>query len=403
MRPVTSRDPSATGKVWAMRWGQWLAPLSLLGLLGCAPLRGHESLLVLLDAGAGAAPSRLKQVTAPPTRTSVAYTVDGRGHTADLYLPGAEAAAAAIVLVPGAVPHGKDDAQLVAFAQTLARARFAVLAPELTGLRQLRLHPGAAREVADAFVHLASRADLAPAGRVGIAAFSYAVGPALLAALEPDLRDQVRFILGVGGYHDLPRTVGYFTTGRFEHDQRWHDLEPNPYGTLVLANSSLPYLSAPDRAILERMMALRLQDRTAAIAPLAPGLGPPGAAVYTLLTNTEPDRVAQLWAALPPQLGADLAALSLHDKDLSGLQARLILLHGKNDNLIPYPQSIALAAAVPAGQARLFLINRLLGHVDLSLGHLLSWQFLSRELPDAWRLWRAVDALLAEREQTGRP
>lgn len=403
MHASTRRDRCATAKGWALRWGKWLAPLSLLGLLGCAPLRGHESMLVLLDAAAGAAPSRLKQVSAPPTRTPVAYTVDGRPHTADLYLPGSGAPAAAIVLVPGAVPHGKDDAQLVAFAQTLARARFAVLAPELAGLRQLRLHPGDARPVADAVVHLASRADLAPAGRVGIAAFSYAVGPALLAALEPDLRHQVRFILGVGGYHDLAQTVGYFTTGRFAHDGRWYELEPNPYGTLVLANSSLPYLSAPDRVILERMVALRLQDRTAAIAPLAPGLGPHGAAVYALLTNTEPGRVAQLLAALPAQLGADLAALSLHDKELAGLQARLILLHGKNDNLIPYPQSIALAAAVPAGSARLFLINRLLGHVDLSLGHLLSWQFLSRELPDAWRLWRAVDALLAEREPAGRP
>ena len=397
MRPVTSRHPCATGKVWTLRWGKWLAPLCLLGLLGCAPLRGHESWLVLLDAGAGAAPSRLKQVSAPPTRTPVSYTVDGRSHTADLYLPGAGAAAAAIVLVPGAVPHGKDDAQLVAFAQTLARARFAVLAPELTGLRQLRLHPGAAREVADAVVYLASRADLAPAGRVGIAAFSYAVGPALLAALEPDVRDQLRFILGVGGYHDLARTVSYFTTGRFPHEGRWYALEPNPYGQLVFAKTSLPYLSAPDRALLERMVELRLQDRSADIAPLAPGLGPPGAAVHALLSNTDPTRVAQLLAALPAPLGADIAALSLHDKDLAGLKARLILLHGKNDNLIPFPQSIALAAAVPPGQARLFLINRLLGHVDLSLGHLLSWQFLSRELPDAWRLWRAVDALLAER------
>lgn len=370
MRPVTSRHPCATGKVWTLRWGKWLAPLCLLGLLGCAP----------------------------PTRTPVSYTVGGRSHTADLYLPGAGAAAAAIVLVPGAVPHGKARTMRSWWHSPRPwRARFAVLAPELTGLRQLRLHPGAAREVADAVVHLASRADLAPAGRVGIAAFSYAVGPALLAALEPDVRDQLRFILGVGGYHDLARTVGYFTTGRFEHEGRWYALEPNPYGQLVFAKTSLPYLSAPERAILERMMELRLQDRTADIASLAPGLGPPGAAVYALLSNTEPARVAQLLAALPPPLGADIAALSLHDKDLAGLKARLILLHGKNDNLIPFPQSIALAAAVPPGQARLFLINRLLGHVDLSLGHLLSWQFLSRELPDAWRLWRAVDALLAER------
>jgi hypothetical protein len=57
--------------------------------------------------------------------------------------------------------------------------------------------------------------------------------------------------------------------------------------------------------------------------------------------------------------------------------------------------------AVPASQARLYLINQILGHVDLSLGHVLSWQFLSRELPDLWRMWRALDALLAERVADG--
>lgn len=392
------RQRAAMLSLSSIRRARWLALLGLLWLLGCAPARDCESWLVLLDARAGAAPSRLKQLRAAPSRTAVAYTVDGRTHTADLYLPGAGAPAAALVLLPGAVPQGKDDAQLVAFAQTLARARFAVLAPELTGWRQLRLQSGAVREVADALAHLARRPDLAPAGRLGMVAFSYAVGPALLAAMEPEVRDRVRFVLGVGGYHDLARTVGYFTTGRFQHDGRWHELAPNEYGKLVFAHSSLPYLPPADRALLQQMVALRLHDRSADLAGLARVLGPHGAAVHALLTNTEPARLAPLWAALPPALAADLAALSLHNKDLRRLKARLLLLHGQNDNLIAFPESIALAAAAPPGQARLFIIRELLGHVDLKLAPPLSWRFLTRELPDAWRLWRAVSALLAERE-----
>lgn len=381
----------------------WLVFSGLILLAGCSTVRGYESLLVLIDAGVGAAPSRLKLVTPAPARTRVSYLVAGRGHTADLYLPGAGVPAAAIVLVPGAVPLGKDDGRLVAFAHTLARARFAVLVPELSGFRELRLHPGNAREVADAFVYLASHPHLAPAGRAGIGAFSYALGPAVLAALEDDVRDKVHFILGVGGYHDLPRTIGYFTTGRFEFGGRWNYLEPDQYGKMVFANSSQPYLPALDRAILDRMVAIRLQDRTADISHLAHGFGPGGRTVDALLTNTDPARVPQLLAALPPRLRADIAALSLHNKDLARLSARLILVHGKNDNLIPYPESIALAAAVPPGQARLFIINRILGHVDLSFSHLLSSEFLSRQLPDAWRMWRAVDALLAERETADGP
>src|SRR3970282_281862 len=49
-----------------------------------------------------------------------------------------------------AAPAAKDDPRLVAFATTLARARFLVLVPDVAGLRQLRVRAADAREIADA-------------------------------------------------------------------------------------------------------------------------------------------------------------------------------------------------------------------------------------------------------------
>jgi pimeloyl-ACP methyl ester carboxylesterase len=378
-------------------WG-----LCLLSLMGCSPQRNYESLLVLADIVAVDAPSRLKDVTPPPMRKPVSYVVDGRLRSGDLYLPGAGKPLAGIVLMPGAVPQGKDDAHLVAFATTLARARFAVLTTEMDGFRELRIRPGDARAVADAFRYLASRPELAPGGRAGIAAFSYAVGPALLAAMEPDIRERVRFVVGVGGYYDLARTVGYFSTGYFRHKGSWHYLKPDDYGKMVFVKSSLPYLRDPrDRAILDAMVQMKRSDINADIAPLASGLGNEGRAVYRLLTNTDPAQTPQLMQALPPQVQADIAALTLRGKDLHELKARLLLVHGENDNLIPFPESIELAANVAPGQARLFVIRRILGHVAPTLPQVFSWEFFAHDLPDAWRMWCAVDALLAEREAGG--
>ncbi len=110
-----------------------------------------------------------------------------------------------------------------------------MLVPELSGVRELRVRPTDAREVAAAFAWLASRPDLAPGGRAGIGAFSYAVGPAVLAALEPGIRERVRFILAVGGYHDVYRAVRFFTTGYFEEEGKgWH-VKPDDYGRLAFA------------------------------------------------------------------------------------------------------------------------------------------------------------------------
>ena len=377
-----------------------IAALALLFLAGCATPRPYESLLVLADVAAGHGPSRWKEVTEAPRRQSVTFTVDRRAHTGDLYLPTHAEPLAGIVLVPGAVPQGKDDPRLVAFATTLARARFAVLAPQLSGVRELRVGPTDAREVADAFAWLASRPELAPGGRAGIGAFSYAVGPAVLAALEPDIRERVRFIVAVGGYHDLFRAIRFFTTGHFEADGTGGYVTPDDYGRLAFVYGAKAHLRAPrDHQLIEAIAERKQRDRAADVADLVADLSQEAKAVYALAVNTDPARFPTLLAGLPPALLADLDALSLHNKDLGQLRARLLLIHGRNDNLIPYRESLALAQAAPQGKARVWLINRVLGHVDLSLGDTFSWQFVSQELPDLWRMLRALDALLGERDK----
>ena len=392
-----------------------LAVALLVALAGCAPVRHYEAVRVLQDFAAGTADSRLKRTTPAPLRQTFAYTVAGRAHRADLYLPAAldgcaawrpapagDAPArcprAALVAVPGAVPQGKDDPRLVAFATTLARAGFAVMVPDLAGYRQLRIRPSDAREIADAFAWISRQPELAPDGNAGMFAFSYSVGPAVLAALEDDIREQVRFVVGLGGYHDLPRAMLFFTTGWFEHAGAWQHITPDDTGRMVLAYSSLDYLApAPDRDVFDRMVALRTRDPEADLAPLAAGLSPGARAVYALAVNNDPARFAELFARLPPAMREDIARLDLARHDLAPLQARLILVHGRNDNLIPYTESLALAAAVPAGQARVFLIRRVLGHVDMGVSDLFTWRFWREDLPDLWRLWRVIDLLLAER------
>ena len=409
------------GRQASPRLARGVIAVALLVLLaGCAPARHYEAALVLQDVAAAQGPSRLKQATAAPQRRAISYTVSGRSRRADLYLPGtldgcvapavaeSQAAAArgkhcpraAIVVVPGAVPQGKDDPRLTAFAATLARAGFAVLAPDLAGFRELRIRPAHAPEIADAFAYLVSRPDHAPAGRAGVFAFSYAVGPALLAALQPDIRAQVRFIVGVGGYYDLPRAMRFFTTGWFEHAGNWHHIAPDDTGKMVLLYASLGYLAEwRDGAVFERMVTLRTRHPHADLTPLAAELSAAGRAVYALAANSDPARFPELLARLPQAMRADIARLDLSRHDLKQLKAQLILVHGKNDNLIPYPESLALAAAAPQGQARVFLIHRVLGHVDLSISNLLSRRFWTEDLPDLWRLWRVIDLLLAQRQE----
>ena len=133
-------------------------------LPGCSPTRLAEAARVLDDINAGSGPSQLKEQTPPPRREAVSYGAYGgsngsRAFGGDLYfstepgLPGL----AGMVLVPGVAKKGKDDPRLVAFATTLARARFTVLVPDLPRLRDLRVGPENAIPIAAAARYLGGR------------------------------------------------------------------------------------------------------------------------------------------------------------------------------------------------------------------------------------------------------
>ncbi len=360
-------------------------PFVVLAVAACSPSRVVESADVLADLGAGAGPSRLKRTTPAPHRSSVIYRAADRSYAGDIYRPG-DGGAAALVLVPGVARAGKDDKRLVAFANTLARAGFTVLVPDIENLRALKVKSTDVRGIADAVRHLTAGRK----SRVGVVAISYAAGPAVLAALQDDIRCRVGFVLAIGGYYDRLTILTYLTTGYYRErpEGPWRKGRRDPYGMWVSLLSYADVLAeAADRDALEEIVRRRVRNLNADVGDLRARLGPDGQAVYALVANRDPHRVPRLIAALPEAVRRELAALDLKGRDFSGFAARLILIHGRDDAVIPYSESAALAAAVPEGRAALYLVDSL-AHVDLG----------PTGIADTLILWRAIYRLLEERD-----
>ena len=383
--PGRPRDP--------LRWG--LIILLLVLAAACSPERALEAKRLLLDVAAGPGPSTLKEVTAPPSRQPLRFAVDGRRHGGELYRPAA-GPARPLVLVPGVTPHGLDDPRLVAFAGSLARAGFLVLVPDIANLRALKVRASDALPIADAVRHLARSPDglqdrAATPRTVALAAISYAAGPALLAALEPDVTPDLAFLLLIGGYHDMTAVVTFFTTGayRAKPGEAWRYGAPNAYGKWVFVRSNAEVLSTPsDRRLLAEIARRKMDDLTAEISDLTVRLGPEGRSVLALLNNRDPERVPELMASLPAAIADNMRGLDLAGRDLAALDLPVFLLHGRDDPVIPFTESQSLAAALPEGTARLYLADNL-SHVALSPGG----------LSDALTLWEAAYRLLEARDE----
>ena len=363
-----------------------LLAVVLAAAWGCTRLLlgDSEAALVLEDLMDGLGESRLEARTGDPRREPLRYAGNGETRVADLYLP-ASRVRGGLVLVPGLTPAGKDDARIVDLARTLARVEFAVLVPDVPGFRSFQMRASDVDVLVDAIVQLRGRVEMQPGLPLGIGGFSYAVGPALMASMHPRARDGVDIVVGVGGYYDLRELVTYYTTGA----HRGETGGPTPYdrGKWIFALGIAEQLpDANDRLAVEALARRMAFSRSAETSVPIPGnLTPGGDALLELLGNTTPERVPALLAKLPRPLREEIRALNPAEADLDQLHARVLLLHGRGDNIVPYAESVALAEALPDHQVRLYLIDGL-AHVDLR-----------PELGDIDVLLEMVESLLAER------
>lgn len=336
----------------AVRW-LLLALIAAITLLGiaCTP-RVIDATQLGLDLAAGPG----LDAAALAARQPVRYAVEGRGIEADLYRPRRREAEGALVLVAGADRVGKDHPLFIAFASALANAGFTVLVPDLVNLRSLRIRRGDEVLVADAVRWLADQ----QGGKVALIGVSYALGPALLAAIEPRVNERVSFVLGIGGFYDLGRVVAGLR---------------NPYGKWLFAAANTDAIDdAADRTTIAAIAARKTANLDADVADLFNQLGPQGRAVYALLDTTDPSQSDVLVAALPAKLRDEIAGLTLKGRDLSGLKAPLLLVHGGDDPLIAPEESMALAEAL-GDRARLYLIESM-RHVEVG-----------SDIGDILRLW----------------
>lgn len=331
--------------------------LLALALGGCVSAESWEATRLLQDIDAAGGPSTLKQTTPSPRRSTLHYNVAGRAGLADLYEPG-QPLGGALVLVPGFTEEGKDDPRVIELARSLARARFAVLVPEVPGSRELRVRLEDQQTIADALRFLkAQRPQIARHG-VGVVAISYAVGLAVLAALEVEDDAPADFLVGIGGYYDTAAVVTFATTGRYRlpGETRWQRGKPLAAAKWIFLSGNASVLSDPrDRRRLESLGRSCFHGCAPDAAALAAELGPEGKSLLALITNEDPARVPELLQALPESVTRRLRALSLSRHDLSPLAGRLILVHGRLDPLVPFSESLALAGAVPGTE--LFVID----------------------------------------------
>ncbi len=376
------------------------AVLVAVGLLALGPRMrvAYLTTLLLLELPTPETDGPIARRLPDPQIERVMFEAEGRAMIADVYRPALGSRRSrrpGIVLNHGVVAGGMSDLRLTNFADALARAGYVALVPEFINLKEFRVRPSDVDEMVGSYEYLERLPDVNP-DRVGFFGFSYAGGLAVLAANDPRISERVRFCFLLGSYYDLRSIVTYATTGYYLEDGEWVYMKPRHMGKWAVLRNSLELVGDDtDRRLLRRIANSKLEDDTCDVSASADSLGEEGALLYELMMNGDPDAAAGIIDRLSPRILSYFDELSMPG-NIENVTARLIIVHGRDDNLMPYTESILLAENAPPKAIVELRILESLQHVDLEF----SWEGgpagWAATLAEIGRVYSLMYALLSE-------
>lgn len=317
-----------------------------------------------------------EDVTVPTRAMSIAARV---------YRP-AQARGPALLIFPGIHGGGVDEPRLVSMARQLAAAGGTVITVPLPDLRAYRITVRSVDMIEDA-IRWAAPA-FGTGGRIGVAGISFAGGLTLVAAGRPGVSDHLTSVFALGAHADLPRVLRYLCG-----DGAPATLPPpHDYGVVLFLRESLKHvvpveqIPALDHALVTFLDASSAEgmapDRARQLFETAraeeAALPEPSKALMRAVNARDVRTLGRALGAFAEEVGG---APELSPARSAATHARVFLLHGTGDSVIPSTETLALEEYLTAR-----------GHppVEVLLTPLVTHADARADVPlgDTWRLIR---------------
>jgi dienelactone hydrolase len=284
------------------------------------------------------------------------------------------------VVLHGLTFTGREHPSLIRFVRALAAAGNVVLVPDIPEWRALRVAPAVTLDTIRAAVRALHDREDVQADHTALFGVSFGATQSLIAACDPAVQPLLRGIACWGGYCDVHRLFRFGMTGEHELDGVEYHSPLDPYGIYVMGGNYLTHIPGyedygPLARTLHRLAteagrqgvfagdahfdALKLELRSqlpAAQQELFDLLAPPAAT---------PQPQLDLVRAMSQQLAdAALRVDPLMDPApfLPQLRVPTLFTHGRDDQLIPFSETIRLSRAVSPTVVRGVTITQLYAH-----------------------------------------
>ncbi len=350
-----------------LRWLRRLAiALALIALFLARPAYQHAraaALLLRFSAG-DAEPKGFARFGMHDVTEEVATVDTPQGKMrARYYWPSGVSDPPGMVVCHGVHHLGVDEPRMMKFARAIASSGVAVLTPELKELADYHIDPKSITTIGRASVMLKSRVKRSGVGVLGL---SFAGGLSLLAASEPEFAPSIEFVVSVGGHDELERVARFFVTDEIDTvDGGKLKLHAHDYGAVVLVYMYVDhFFTGRDVPAAREAIRLWLWEKFDDARAEAKKLTTEGQDKIALVFGHREDVLRPEIERVIATHTVDMKRVSPHGA-LDGLRARVFLLHGEGDTVIPASETRWLARDVPEGGLAKALVSRAIVHVDL--------------------------------------
>lgn len=283
------------------------------------------------------------------------------------------------LVTPGLHPAGPDDPRLDRFCKVLAAGGFVAVAPYLPDFLSLMIAPVAADDLGAAFdraEEIAKNENL-PAPAIFSISFGSLPASALAAS---DRGSRASALVLFGGFCDFSGTVRYAITGRAEHEGETLHVDHDPLNGPVVHMHLLPF--QPPEIDRERLakawrdMVVRTWGKPElkigrarephAMAVIAEhGLEGKMREAFLVGCGLVEGGEALLEEGLR-RVGSEYAWAD-PKKYLANVKPRVAIVHGRDDDVIPYFEAYKIRDALPKGHPHEMHLTGMYGHTGSSL------------------------------------
>lgn len=277
------------------------------------------------------------------------------------------------VLAPGLHFLGPDDPRLDRFCRILAASGVVVVAPFLPDHVGLRVTPRTTDDLAAVFAVSESMARADGLPKPALFSISFGSQPAIALAGREAFRDRIGAVVLFGGFAEFDASVRFCLTGRAAHDGASLSMAHDPLNAPVVWLHLIDRLELDcDRDAVEaawrtmvhrtwgRMELKRKGARDPIAHAIARDLSPADREVFLLGCGLREGGARHLDAILA-NLG-DAFAFTDPRPSLARLRAPIAIVHGRDDDVIPWFEAEKLRRALPPDHPARILVTGLYGH-----------------------------------------